>query len=142
MIDFLWPIFGGVLIGLSATVLLLFNGKIAGISGIIYQAITDKTSVNRKQHWFFLIGILLGAYLFHLLSGKALPETNDNYLLAIIAGLLVGVGVKLGNGCTSGHGVCGIGRLSMRSLAATICFMLTAIISVAIINSIIPTGAL
>lgn len=141
MIDFLWPIFGGVLIGLSATVLLLFNGKIAGVSGIIYQAIAAKTWSNSKQHWLFLIGILLGAYLFHLLSGKAQPDVNDNYLLAIIAGLLVGVGVKLGNGCTSGHGVCGIGRLSMRSLVATICFMLTAIISVAIINSIIP-GAL
>ncbi|RVU86310.1 YeeE/YedE family protein [Leucothrix sargassi] len=134
MSNFIYPILGGVLIGLSATLLLLALGRIAGISGIVWAAITDKG--QRTWRWFFLGGLVLGSVLFHWVSGVPIPETSDNWLLAAVAGLIVGVGVKLGSGCTSGHGVCGIGRLSMRSLTATITFMLTAIITVAIVNAI------
>jgi uncharacterized membrane protein YedE/YeeE len=90
--------------------------------------------------WLFLVGILLGAFLFHLVTGKPAPAVNANYLLAAVAGVFVGVGVKIGNGCTSGHGVCGIGRLSGRSLAATLVFMFVAIVTVAIFNGLIQAG--
>ena len=137
MNSYLWPIFGGILIGLSATLLLLLLGRLAGISGIIWGAITQK--VTRDTFWrcFFLAGILLGTFLFHQLTNKPIPIVNTNYLLAIVAGLFVGVGVKIGNGCTSGHGVCGIGRFSIRSLVATLTFMVTAIVTVAIFNIIL-----
>jgi len=132
MNGFIWPIFGGVLIGLSATLLLLFLGKIAGISGIFWGAITNKLNKENAWRWFFIAGILAGTYFFHAISGKSVPEANTNYFLASIAGLLVGLGVKIGNGCTSGHGVCGLGRLSIRSLSATLVFMVTAVITVAL----------
>jgi uncharacterized membrane protein YedE/YeeE len=143
MTSFLWPILGGVLIGLSATLLLLFSGRIAGISGIVWGAINPKAvgDSDTLWRWLFIVGILLGAYFFHLATGKPAPVANPNYLLAAIAGLFVGVGVKLGNGCTSGHGVCGIGRLSGRSLVATMTFMLVAIITVAVFNAVFSTGA-
>lgn len=142
MTSFLWPIIGGVLIGLSATLLLLFSGRIAGISGIVWGAINTRASGdgNALWRWLFIVGILLGALLFHLFTGKPTPVANPNFLLASIAGLLVGMGVKIGNGCTSGHGVCGIGRLSSRSLVATTTFMLVAIITVAAFNAVFSTG--
>ncbi|MFT5574121.1 MAG: putative membrane protein YedE/YeeE [Cryomorphaceae bacterium] len=119
-----------------------FSGRIAGISGIVWGAISIRRSgdTDTLWRWLFIAGILLGAFLFHLLSGKPAPEANANYLLAAIAGLFVGLGVKIGNGCTSGHGVCGIGRLSTRSLAATITFMAVAVITVAIFNAVFGAG--
>lgn len=142
MSNFIWPILGGILIGLSATLLLLLLGRIAGISGIIWGAFTQKISSDNAWRWFFLAGVLLGTFLFHQLTGKPVPVVNSNYLLAVCAGLLVGLGVKIGNGCTSGHGVCGIGRLSPRSLVATLTFMATAIITVALFNAVFSPGAI
>lgn len=142
MTNVLWPIVGGILIGFSATLLLLLTGRIAGISGILWRGLTDKVANKRIWRWFFLIGVLLGTYLFHVIAGKPAPIVNDNYLLAIIAGLFVGVGVKIGNGCTSGHGVCGIGRLSPRSLLATMTFMITAIVTVVVFKAMIAGAAL
>lgn len=129
MQTFLWPALGGVLIGASAVLLMLLIGRIAGISGIVWGAITAATS-ERVWRWLFLIGMICGALLFHAVSGVSTPEVHSNLPLAAIAGLLVGCGVKIGNGCTSGHGVCGIGRLSVRSLVATVSFMLVAIVTV------------
>ena len=134
MSNFFYPILGGVLIGLSATLLLLLLGRIAGISGIVWAAITE--TGQRTWRLLFLAGLILGGSLFHWVSGVPIPEGNDNWVLAIIAGLIVGVGVKLGSGCTSGHGVCGIGRLSMRSLTATITFMVAGIVTVAVVNAV------
>ncbi len=128
----MWPIFGGLLIGLSATLLLLFIGRIAGICGILWGAVSNKVSAENSWRWLFIVGIVLGAFLFHQITGAPVPKANSNYMLAIIAGLLVGVGVQMANGCTSGHGVCGLGRLSLRSLVATLTFMLTAVITVAL----------
>lgn len=136
MSDFLWPVIGGVLIGLSATLLLLLTGRIAGISGIVWGALRGINLNDKLWRWFFIIGMLIGAFLFHQLTGRPFPIVNDNYFLAAIAGVFVGLGVKIGNGCTSGHGVCGIGRLSSRSLLATISFMLVAIVTVALVNVI------
>ena len=133
---YFWPIVGGVLIGISSTLLLLMIGRIAGISGIVWNAFTNDAA-DRSWRWFFIVGLVLGTWLFHFLSGNPYPVVNDNMLLAGAAGLIVGIGTKISNGCTSGHGVCGLGRLSMRSLVATITFMLTAAITVYVFNSII-----
>ncbi len=133
MTSFMMPVLGGVFIGLSATLLLLLIGRIAGISGIVWGAIFtrfDSMTFEKTWRWFFIIGLMLGAWLFHKVSGISYPFIDANFPLAVIAGLCVGAGVNIGNGCTSGHGVCGIGRLSLRSMIATVCFMLTAICTV------------
>lgn len=130
-----WPIIGGVLIGLSATLLMWLIGRIAGISGIVWGAISAPTG-DRLWRALFIVGIIAGTLLFHLLSGRPYPLINQNYPLALLAGLIVGVGVKLGSGCTSGHGVCGIGRLSNRSIFATLTFMAVAVLTVLITKSI------
>ena len=139
MIEFGMPLLGGILIGLSASLLLLLIGKIAGISGIVWGAMDsfkNPKKVASKEgfwRWLFLFGLILGAWLFHGVSNTPYPTlifTANNAVLAVIAGLFVGVGVKIGSGCTSGHGVCGIGRLSIRSIVATVTFMLIAIITV------------
>ena len=142
MSGFIWPIIGGILIGLSASLLLLLTGRIAGISGIVWGSIRGPSISDKLWRWIFIVGVLLGALIFHQVSGKPFPVVNENYLLAAVAGLLVGFGVKLGNGCTSGHGVCGIGRLSPRSLIATIAFILAAIITVIIFNAVLSIGGL
>ena len=128
MNEFMFPAIGGVLIGLSATVLLLFNGRIAGISGLLWGAVADLQS--SLWRYCFLIGLLLGGFLAHQCFDIPIPALHDNTVRAIAGGLLVGFGVKLGSGCTSGHGVCGIGRLSPRSIVATLIFTATAIVVV------------
>jgi uncharacterized membrane protein YedE/YeeE len=130
MQEFVGPLIGGVLIGLAASLLLLFKGKIFGISGILYGVIR-KPDQDFSWRLFILIGLVLGGFLFNLVSpGYYNFETPGEIYLYAIAGLLVGFGTKLGSGCTSGHGVCGIGRLSVRSITATLTFMLFGIITV------------
>jgi hypothetical protein len=120
---------GGVLIGMSATVLLAFNGRIAGISGMVNGALTF---VRAEQwRWWFLGGMLVGGALYEYgLAAQPTPTSTFAPWAMIIGGFLVGFGTRMGNGCTSGHGVCGLGRLSGRSLAAVMTFMLTAAITV------------
>lgn len=121
---------GGLSIGLSATLLLLFNGRIAGISGLFHGLIR-----RDRQLWqaLFLIGLIIGAAGFHLWAGHPDLRRPDFSLAALLlAGLLVGFGTRLGSGCTSGHGVCGIGRRSRRSVTATMVFMLTAVLATTI----------
>lgn len=117
---------GGALIGLSAVVLLLFRGRVAGISGILSGVLSPQRG-DISWRWLFLIGMLLGAVLLQPLGFQipAMPQAPLG--LYIAAGLLVGIGTKLGNGCTSGHGICGIGRFSVRSIVATLVFMAVAI---------------
>lgn len=124
---------GGVLIGLSATILLLFSGRITGISGILWSSFRGATG-DKSWRLLFLASMVAGTALYHLATGAPSPAPSSNFALAIVSGLLVGIGTFIGSGCTSGHGVCGIGRLSIRSLAATCTFMLTAIIVVAALN--------
>ncbi len=123
-------LFGGVLIGLSATLLLLFNGRIAGISGILNGAL-ESVENDRSWRWLFLAGLFAGAGIHGQWSGASYYAA-DSYApwLMTAAGLLVGAGTRIGSGCTSGHGVCGLGRLSLRSLAATLIFILAAISTV------------
>jgi len=130
---------GGGIIGLSAVVLLAAHGRIAGISGIVSRILppsVDKAGL--PQGIIFLIGLLLAAPLWFVLTGSApVQMVSSNGLLLIIAGLLVGFGSVMGNGCTSGHGVCGISRGSARSIAATVTFMATAFVTVFVLRHVV-----
>ena len=131
MTEYLTPLLGGLLIGLAATGLLYLLGRIAGISGILWNAVSEAPSAEGQWRWYFLAGLLLGPVLYHSLSATPYPAAPSLGLpFAVAGGLLVGFGTRLGSGCTSGHGVCGIGRLSVRSLIATVTFMATGIITV------------
>ncbi|OGS59892.1 MAG: hypothetical protein A3J40_03435 [Erythrobacter sp. RIFCSPHIGHO2_12_FULL_63_10] len=127
---------GGILIGLAAALMLLGAGRIAGVSGISARAfgISD-SGISRDGAWAFLIGLPLGAALVSLLGGGGDPQYAGTMPL-VIAGLLVGVGTRLGGGCTSGHGVCGVSRFSQRSLVATVTFIATGMITVAVMNAL------
>jgi uncharacterized membrane protein YedE/YeeE len=121
---------GGLLIGLAAALLLLLNGRISGISGIVGGLLVRKSS---EVGWrvAFVAGLLLGALAYVLATDDALPVRMQASLPVLVAaGLLVGFGTRLGSGCTSGHGVCGIARLSKRSIAATAIFFGVAILTV------------
>jgi len=136
MHPFLQSLIGGGLIGLAAAGLLLFNGRIAGISGILFNAASLQQGLWR---WAFLGGLLavgVGARFIGIQASPELAATGLPVLAA--AGLLVGVGTQLGNGCTSGHGVCGLARLSPRSLAATATFMAVAGATVFLVRHAAP----
>ncbi len=125
-----YSLFGGMLLGVSATLLLLLNGKVAGISGILGGLLTPKAQ-DTAWRWLFIIGLVVGGVFGVLLLAAEVPlQYSSSTGMLIIAGLLVGLGTRLGNGCTSGHGICGIGRLSLRSIVATGIFMLVAGITV------------
>lgn len=121
---------GGVLIGSAASLMLLFNGRVTGISSIIQGAINPEKN-DSAWRWFFLIGLFFGGLVLHVIKPDVFSGSlpTDNWTL-VVAGLLVGFGTLLGSGCTSGHGVCGISRLSLRSLVATGVFILAGIIAV------------
>ncbi|WJR77073.1 YeeE/YedE thiosulfate transporter family protein [Bradyrhizobium sp. NP1] len=125
---------GGALIGLAAASLMLLTGRMAGISGI-FGSLVSLAPSNRDWRLAFVAG-LIAAPLLAALAGAPLPRPaiNGNIILVAAAGLLVGFGSRLGNGCTSGHGVCGFARLSTRSIVATMIFMGTAIITVAVMR--------
>lgn len=128
---------GGLLIGLSAAILLLANGRIAGISGILDGALKPGGS-ETSWRLAFLLG-LLAAVPVMALAGYTLPAVHVDATLPVVAlaGLLVGFGTRLGSGCTSGHGVCGIGRGSGRSIAATLTFMVSAVAAVFVARHVI-----
>jgi uncharacterized membrane protein YedE/YeeE len=127
-------LFGGALIGLATAMLMLLTGRIAGISGI-FGGLLPLRSSERGWRLAFIAG-LIAAPLLAALGGMSLPNPTMPASLAVIAigGLLVGLGSRMGSGCTSGHGVCGTARLSTRSIAATAIFMLVAIVVVAIVR--------
>jgi hypothetical protein len=127
---------GGGLIGLAAALMLLGAGRIAGVSGIAARAFgLADSSLPRLGAWAFVIGLPLGAFLVASQIGAAPPAFAGTVPL-VIAGLIVGIGTRLGSGCTSGHGVCGMSRLSQRSLVATGTFMLTGFATVAAMNAL------
>lgn len=131
MADFYWPaaLLGGILIGISATLLLAFNGRIAGISGILNGAI--RFAAAERWRWIFLIGMLMGGALYeYMIAPAPTPRVSLVPVSMVLGGFLVGFGTRMGNGCTSGHGVCGLGRLSGRSLVAVLTFLTTAILTV------------
>ena len=122
---------GGVLIGLSATLLLLFNGRIAGISGIVNGLFS--AGDDRLWRVLFLISMVLSAgFAFHLTPLQFSLREGFPLWLLLPAGFLVGFGTRMGSGCTSGHGICGLGRLSKRSLAATTTFFLVGLVTASV----------
>ncbi len=128
---------GGCLIGLAAVLLMAMNGRIAGISGI-FQGAVDGTRGDRGWRWLFAGGLVLGAWLSISMTGAGfMPRLDYPPVLLIAAGLVVGFGTRLGSGCTSGHGVCGIARLSLRSVVATLIFMLTGFITVFVLRHLV-----
>ena len=121
---------GGLLIGLAAALLLLFNGRIAGISGILAGLITSKFTSDWFWRAAFVVGLVCGTSLYAGLRGPLPLQQQAGNALLVLAGLLVGFGTRLGSGCTSGHGVCGLARRSPRSLAATATFIACGVLTV------------
>ena len=133
---FVNPLIGGLMIGAAAAGLLFLLGRIAGISGILWNAVA--TADGRSWRWCFIAGLLIGPLLYHAVSATPQPAAPAlGWPFAIVGGLLVGFGTRLGSGCTSGHGVCGIGRLSLRSIVATLTFMATGIATVFLLRHVL-----
>lgn len=120
---------GGLLIGLAAALLILLNGKIAGVSSILGGILVRKPSEFLWQ-LCFIIGMVASPLLFGLLSPLPHAQNPSHGWLLLLAGVLVGLGTRYGSGCTSGHGICGLSRLSLRSLVATLTFMVTGAVTV------------
>ena len=134
---------GGLLIGASAVLLLGGTGRLAGISNIAHNLIDAVRQRAAADKWLwrllFLLGMIGGTTAYVLISGHAAnPRVGYPASWLVIGGFLVGYGTSLGNGCTSGHGVCGLGRLSLRSLAATLTFMATGAATVLVIRHLLP----
>jgi uncharacterized membrane protein YedE/YeeE len=126
---------GGIIIGLAVVIFFLFNGRLVGISGIASNALTEKD--NKLDNFLFLLGLILGPIIYSLFTSKEINITISNSLILLIfAGLLVGIGTRVSGGCTSGHGISGIGRFSLRSIIATITFMIVGFLTVLIKNFI------
>jgi len=124
---------GGIIIGLAVIIFFIGNGRLAGISGIVNDTLVSKQ--NRTDNFLFVVGLVLGPIFYTFFTKINIPFLITSSLPIIIsAGFLVGIGTKIGRGCTSGHGSCGISLLSPRSIIATIIFMITAIITVRLIG--------
>ena len=131
---------GGILIGLAAAVMLLGAGRIAGVSGILARASgIAAEGMGRRSALAFLAGLPLGAAIMLLLGAAERPQLPSAAIM-VVAGLIVGFGTRLGSGCTSGHGVCGMSRLSPRSLAATALFIGFGIVTVTLVRHALPAG--
>jgi len=124
---------GGLIIGLAVVVFFLLNGRLVGISGIASNALTEKE--NKFDNLLFLLGLIIAPFIYSLFSNGGINiSISNSYVLMIAAGLLVGIGTRISGGCTSGHGISGIGRFSLRSIVATITFMIVGILTVYLKN--------
>ncbi len=122
---------GGALIGLAVSLMLFWNGRVTGISGIIYAAAVKPDKNNQGWRWSFIAGLFIGGLTLRIFYPEAFGEgLRTETWTVVAAGILVGFGTVVGNGCTSGHGVCGISRLSPRSLVATATFILAGVLAV------------
>lgn len=134
--EWIFALAGGAIIGIAVSIMLLFNGRVTGISGIINGILTPKAG-DTLWRITFVLGLLVGGLILQFTSPKVWGETLLTPLwTTIVAGLLVGFGTILGSGCTSGHGVCGISRLSPRSILATITFIVAGIIAVVVFRKL------
>ncbi len=138
-LDAVWALrglLGGALIGLSASLLLAMNGRVAGISGMLQGLLGGEGEGERVWRGLFLAGLMLGGVIaLVVLPGASLDGEPPAIGIAVLAGVLVGIGTHIGNGCTSGHGVCGISRFSVRSVVATVTFIATGAITVAVMRA-------
>ena len=124
---------GGIIIGFAVAIFFYFNGRLVGVSGIASNALTEER--NKLDNILFLIGLIIGPIIYTLFNQEQISiSISNSYLLLIFAGLLVGIGTRVSGGCTSGHGISGIGRFSVRSIIATITFMIVGIITVYLKN--------
>ena len=137
MHDFLIAFLGGLMLGISVVGYLYVHGRIAGISGLIGQVLNPQTIFKTPAIWF-LLGLMITPFIYGLFIQPEI-ELNASPLMMIIAGLLVGFGTRLGSCCTSGHGICGMSRLSKRSIFATITFMFAGFVTVYLVRHV--TGA-
>ncbi|MDZ4096640.1 MAG: YeeE/YedE thiosulfate transporter family protein [Paracoccaceae bacterium] len=135
--DWIWGFAGGLMIGSAAAVFLLINGRIMGASGIIGGLIDGSGRANAAERLAFLAGLIVVPAVLARLWGGAETGITDNFGVIIAGGLLVGLGTRLANGCTSGHGVCGISRLSLRGIVATALYLLAGGVSVAAFRHLI-----
>ena len=120
---------GGILIGLAVVLFFIFNGRLIGISGIASNFLTSKN--NRFDNFLFIVGLIIGPILYKFFTSQEINiSISNSFFLLSVAGLLVGVGTRIGGGCTSGHGISGMGRFSLRSIIATITFMIVGILTV------------
>lgn len=127
---------GGVIIGLAAAMFILLNGRIAGISGVLGGLFKPKRG-DISWRMAFIAGLVGSPLLYALVTELPRPQIDVGYVGLVVAGLLVGIGTRYGSGCTSGHGVCGLSRLSLRSLAATASFMLAGFVTVFVVRHLI-----
>ncbi len=134
--DWVWGLAGGVLIGLGGAVYLLGNGRIMGASGILGGLLDGSGRSSAAERLAFLAGVIVMPLLIGLLAGSPATHATSNAAILIAAGVLVGLGTRMANGCTSGHGVCGVSRLSLRGITATAAFMLAGILTVAILRQV------
>ena len=135
--DWIWGLIGGLLIGTGGATYLLFNGRIMGASGII-GGLVDGSGLNTKwERIAFLAGVVLLPVLLMPLYGQVDTHITDNLWVLVAAGLFVGVGTRLANGCTSGHGVCGMSRLSVRGFVATACYILAGGVGVVVFRHLL-----
>lgn len=137
MHEYLLSLLGGLLIGIAVSLLLFWNGRVTGISGIVYGAAVNPSKGDTEWRWYFIYGLLLGGLFLKWIYQKSFEGglTTPTWTL-IVAGLLVGFGTILGGGCTSGHGVCGISRLSPRSIIATLTFIFAGALTVFLFRKI------
>ncbi|MEH6491820.1 YeeE/YedE family protein [Halopseudomonas sp.] len=126
---------GGALIGAAAALLMLFNGRIAGISGLVGRLLLPQA--GNREGLLFVVGLLLAPWLYLLAAGELQVQIETGPVGLVVAGLLVGFGSRLGSGCTSGHGVCGLARLSPRSAVATLSFMGAGFVCVYIVRHLL-----
>jgi len=133
---------GGLLIGLAAALMIIFNGRIAGVSGTLGGLLLDPAPSERRWRSLFLGGMVLGALLLTTVLTSLPPaQLQTGWLGMAAAGLIVGYGTRMGSGCTSGHGVCGIARLSPRSIVATLTFMAFGVATVFVIRHLSGAAA-
>jgi len=126
---------GGILIGLAVIIFLVGNGRIAGISGIVDNLFFSKD--NRIDNILFIVGVILGPIIYQVVTKSIIPfSITTSIPVIILGGIFVGVGTKIGSGCTSGHGICGISRFSIRSIVATLVFLTTGVLTVLVMRII------
>lgn len=135
MHDFVYALIGGGLIGMATVGYLYVNGRIAGISGLISQALELKSAPQSPAIWF-LFGLFITPFFYGMFVDPVIEVNSSPFILAT-AGLLVGLGTRLGSGCTSGHGICGISRLSIRSIVATLTFMFAGFVVVYVVRHMV-----
>ena len=135
-IDWIWGLMGGLMIGCAGAIYLLGNGRIMGVSGILGGLIDGSARAMWAERGAFLAGLILVPALLHLSFSPGSTQLSGNLGLVALAGLLVGLGTRIGNGCTSGHGVCGISRLSLRGIVATCVYIGAGAVAVVLLRQI------